>query len=103
ECLSEGASSLKNSAVSTEEEFGMMLFNIANEIGEDEMKSMKDLCGNVYQWISKGDLEKKKRAFDVFQCLREQTIISIGKTEKLEQLLKNIGRQDLVDKIVLKR
>ncbi|XP_077864081.1 caspase-8-like, partial [Saccoglossus kowalevskii] len=97
----EGASSSKNPAFSRETEFRDMLFKIAEEIGEDDLKSLKEQCG-VLKFIPKGPLEKKKTASEVFESLRERTIISNDNTEKLEELLKRIGRNDLVKGFVSK-
>ncbi|XP_006819850.1 uncharacterized protein LOC102804095, partial [Saccoglossus kowalevskii] len=97
--LTEGASSSKNPAVSRETELRNMLFHIAKELGEDDFKSLKEQC-DVYQLIPKGDLEKKTGAYKVFESLREQSKISIDNTKLLEQLLRNIMRNDLVERFV---
>ncbi|XP_077866494.1 caspase-8-like [Saccoglossus kowalevskii] len=94
--LAEGASS----SVHREEEFANMLFNLVKEIREDELISLKNLCGNVYELIPQGDLEKKKQAFEVFQYLRQISKISSYKTELLVRLLDQIHRNDLVEKFV---
>nr|XP_006813891.1 PREDICTED: uncharacterized protein LOC102807683 [Saccoglossus kowalevskii] len=97
-----GASSSTSPAVSREVEFGKMLIGIAEEIGKEELKKLKQLCGSVvYKLIPKGDLEKKETAFDVFQCLCEQTKISYDNTKWLEKLLNEIKRKDLVETFVL--
>uniref|UniRef100_A0ABM0LYX1 Uncharacterized protein LOC102800944 n=1 Tax=Saccoglossus kowalevskii TaxID=10224 RepID=A0ABM0LYX1_SACKO len=96
--LTEGASSSKNPARETE--LRDMIFNIAKEMGEDDLKSLKERC-DVYQLIPKGDLEKNTDAYKVFESLREQSKISIDNTKLLEQLLRDIKRKDLVEKFVL--
>ncbi|XP_077866493.1 caspase-8-like [Saccoglossus kowalevskii] len=86
----------ENCSTDKEEEFGKMLFDISKEICEDELISMKRLCGAVYRLIPKGDLEKMKQAHDVFQFLREDTKISSDNTELLERLLEQIHRSNLI-------
>ncbi|XP_077866057.1 caspase-8-like, partial [Saccoglossus kowalevskii] len=97
----EGALSSKNPAVSREIEFRDMLFKIAEEIGEDDLKSLKEHSG-VLEFIPKGTLEKMKTASDVFESLREKNVISYHNTENLEELLKHIRRNDLVERFVSK-
>nr|NP_001158421.1 death effector domain-containing protein [Saccoglossus kowalevskii]ACP41138.1 death effector domain-containing protein [Saccoglossus kowalevskii] len=96
DCFTEGASSSKNPENLSETEFKQMLFDIAKEIREDELKSLKDICGDVHGLIPIGDIEKKEKAFDVFKCLLEVNKISVGNTKLLEKLLKSIKRNDLL-------
>ncbi|XP_006820758.1 uncharacterized protein LOC102804713 [Saccoglossus kowalevskii] len=98
--LAEGASSSKSPLDSREAEFKKMLFDLAKEIGVDDLKSLKHLCGNVYGLIPKGDLEKREQANGVFQYLCEDNKISSDNTELLERLLTQIPRKDLVEKFI---
>ncbi|XP_077868315.1 FAS-associated death domain protein-like, partial [Saccoglossus kowalevskii] len=91
--LTEVASSSTNSE--REMKFRKILLDIAKKMGEDDLTSLKEQCW-VQDFISKQDLEKKKTAFQVFQALCEQTIISVDNTETLEELLNDIKRKDLV-------
>ncbi|XP_077865896.1 caspase-8-like [Saccoglossus kowalevskii] len=80
-------------------EFGKMLIDLAKEIGKDELKTLKALCG-VYYLIPKGDLEDMK-AYEVFKRLEANGRISSDNTELLKQLLKEINRVDLLKRLVM--
>ncbi|XP_077866495.1 caspase-8-like [Saccoglossus kowalevskii] len=98
DCVAEVACSSKNPTVSREMEFGKRLVDLAKEIGKDELKTLKELCG-VYYLIPKGNLEDMK-AFEVFKFLREDNKISSDNTELLEKLLNEIRRVDLLKKLI---
>ncbi|XP_077862667.1 caspase-8-like [Saccoglossus kowalevskii] len=100
DCLTGSVSSSKNPEDARETVFKKMIFDMAKEMGEDDLKSLKQLC-RVYQLIPKGDLEKKKTAHEVFECLREASKISVGNTDMLEKLLEDIKRNDLVEEFVV--
>nr|XP_006816907.1 PREDICTED: uncharacterized protein LOC102807731 [Saccoglossus kowalevskii] len=89
--------SSKNEGVSCEDKFNRMLIDVSSEMGEDDLRLLKQNCGGGL--IPKGILEKKTTAYDVFDWLRQRRKIRIDNTEFLEQLLRRIKRDDLAQKV----
>ncbi|XP_070537198.1 uncharacterized protein [Ptychodera flava] len=80
-------------------DFLKLLLRIAGDLGKDEVKSLKFLCINGKWEILKGEIEDIHDARDLFQKLLDRKLISADDSKVLVDLLQQIERVDLVQKI----
>ncbi|KAL3993505.1 polymeric immunoglobulin receptor [Sarotherodon galilaeus] len=76
--------------------FNSVLLEISNAMSADQLNEMKFL---VQQEIGKRNLEKIGSGRELFQLFRERGKLAEDNTAFLSELLKEIKRQDLSDKI----
>ncbi|XP_060924095.1 protein FADD [Limanda limanda] len=77
-------------------QFNAVLLEISNHLPSDELEKMKFLCREK---IGKKDMEKINSGIKLFQFLTERGELGAGKTEALSDVLKQIHRHDLADKL----
>ncbi|XP_070537323.1 uncharacterized protein [Ptychodera flava] len=81
-------------------EFVKLLLRIAGDLGKEELESMKFLCRNSKSMeILKGEIEDIHHARDLFQKLLDRNLISADDSTLLFDLLQQISRVDLAQKI----
>uniref|UniRef100_A0A8C5PZK4 FADD n=1 Tax=Leptobrachium leishanense TaxID=445787 RepID=A0A8C5PZK4_9ANUR len=83
-------------AGSASDRFLAMLVKISNELKEEDLKSLKSLCGES---ICNRKLEGIKLGTDLFTCLKEQNEISCENVDRLIYLLVTIERNDLAEEV----
>ncbi|XP_070580565.1 uncharacterized protein [Ptychodera flava] len=76
--------------------FQVLLYDIAEELDKDDLKSMTLLC---YPHISKRQLNKIEVAEELFAKLCEKDIINDRNTVFLEKLLSHIGKKQLLQRV----
>ncbi|KAM7406609.1 hypothetical protein PAMP_000979 [Pampus punctatissimus] len=76
-------------------QFKAVLLEISNQLSPDELKNLKFLCGN----IGKRDLEKINTGIGLFQIMTQRCDLTTNNTKYLSDLLKQIQRPDLVEKL----
>ncbi|XP_033484412.1 FAS-associated death domain protein [Epinephelus lanceolatus] len=77
-------------------QFNSVLLEISNQLSAEQLDKLKFLCRDM---IGKRDLEKINTGIRLFQLLSERGKLSADNTEWLCQLLVEIKRQDLSDKL----
>ncbi|KAM9372969.1 FAS-associated death domain protein [Phaethornis superciliosus] len=76
--------------------FLTLLHSISCSLTDKELCSLKFLCREK---IGKKKLESIQSGYELFGSLLEQQVITSGKVAFLEELLKNIKREDLVSQL----
>ncbi|XP_061671539.1 protein FADD [Syngnathoides biaculeatus] len=76
--------------------FKALLLDISNELTSGQLDHLKFLCGTM---VGKRELETINSGFKLFQCLSERGKLSQDKRELLSELLKQIHRKDLSEKL----
>ncbi|XP_070532842.1 uncharacterized protein [Ptychodera flava] len=77
-------------------EFNAVLHDVANELGQDEFQQLLLLCKGI---IPKSRSENLWNCMDLFQTLEDQGLISRRDASFLIELLTEIKRMDLVEKV----
>ncbi|XP_059204862.1 protein FADD isoform X2 [Centropristis striata] len=77
-------------------QFHSVLLEISNQLSGEQLKDLKYLCGDM---IGKGKMEKITTGTQLFQVLTERTKLGPDKLDYLSQLLKEIKRPDLSNKL----
>ncbi|KAM6943523.1 LOW QUALITY PROTEIN: FAS-associated death domain protein-like [Xenentodon cancila] len=78
------------------QQFNAVLLNISNDMKTDNLEKMKFL---VRDHIGKRELESITTGHRLFQSLTERGLLGADNTDYLVDLLKNIKRSDLADKL----
>ncbi|NXE20563.1 FADD protein, partial [Ardeotis kori] len=76
--------------------FLTLLYSLSSSLSEGELSCLKFLCQGK---IRKRKLESVQRGVELFSILLEQQEIERDNVSFLEELLKNISRQDLVSQL----
>ncbi|XP_010114192.1 PREDICTED: LOW QUALITY PROTEIN: FAS-associated death domain protein, partial [Chlamydotis macqueenii] len=76
--------------------FLTLLYSLSSSLSESELSCLKFLCQDK---IRKRKLESVQRGVELFSILLEQQEIERDNVSFLEELLKNISRQDLVSQL----
>ncbi|NXL07007.1 FADD protein, partial [Mesembrinibis cayennensis] len=76
--------------------FLALLHSFSSSLSDRELSSLKFLCR---EQIGKRKLESVQSGGELFNILLEQQLIARGKVSFLEDLLKNIKREDLVSQL----
>lgn len=76
--------------------FNTVLLEISDQLSSNQLDSLKFLCKDI---IGKKDLEKTTSGRDLFRLLTERKKLGADNTEFLSELLKEIHRLDLSDKL----
>ncbi|XP_070536456.1 uncharacterized protein [Ptychodera flava] len=82
------------------DEFIKLLFRTAQDLGKDELESLKFLCRNSRSMeILKGEIKDIHHARDLFQKLLDRKLMSADDRTLLVNLLQQISRVDLAENI----
>lgn len=76
--------------------FNSVLLDISDHLSEDQLSKLKYLCQNE---IGKRSLEKIDKGIELFSFLRERGKLGENNTEFLAQILAEIRREDLLEKL----
>uniref|UniRef100_A0A3Q4BJM5 Uncharacterized protein n=1 Tax=Mola mola TaxID=94237 RepID=A0A3Q4BJM5_MOLML len=76
--------------------FNAFLLKISNQLSEEQLNNMKFLCRDT---IGKRDMEQIKTGIGLFQILTERRKLGTDDMGLLRELLTQIQRYDLVDKV----
>ncbi|XP_061559251.1 protein FADD [Phycodurus eques] len=76
--------------------FNAVLLDISNQLTPGQLASLKFLCGDM---IGKRELEAIDSGLKLFQSLTERGVLGRDRRESLSELLKQIQRQDLSEKL----
>nr|XP_057933643.1 protein FADD [Doryrhamphus excisus] len=76
--------------------FNALLLGISDDLKDEQLKKLMFLCRDM---VRKREAEKITSGVQLFQCLTERGELKQDKTESLSQLLRQINREDLADKL----
>lgn len=74
--------------------FKVMLLEISEKLGRDNLDKLKFLCVNT---IGKKKSEEITSGTQLFECLIERAVIGPHNTEKLRKLLADVGQEALLE------
>lgn len=77
-------------------QFNAVLLEISKQLSADQLDSLKFLCRTI---IGKREAEKISSGIKLFEVLTERGQLTVDNTKYLSDLLKEIRRQDLSEKL----
>ncbi|XP_064390312.1 FAS-associated death domain protein-like [Halichondria panicea] len=77
-------------------QFSKLLASVSDGLGREDVRGIKNLC---YDNIPARKREEIDNGLDIFQVLREKKVIAADNPAFLKELLTEIGRVDLAEKV----
>ncbi|KAK3083449.1 hypothetical protein FSP39_022958, partial [Pinctada imbricata] len=74
--------------------FRILLFNIAEDIGEKDLNTMKFYARNQYN-LSKKQVDSIKTCLDLFNVLEREGIVQPPEVRELENMINSVGDEEL--------